>query len=75
MFYAQEVEEDKEWLFESALICCRGGGEMPKTWRECSEYNDIPCHHKLADDSGRVENVVMKVKKTDPENQGQEMLR
>lgn len=38
----------------------------------CSECNDIPCYGKHADDSGRIENVIMKIKKRDPNDQGQE---
>jgi len=39
----------------------------------CSECDHIPYYGKHADDSARVENVVMKIKKRDPDDQGQEM--
>jgi len=48
---------------------------MPKTWKECSDCNDIPCHDKHADDSGRVENVLLRIEKRDKDDQGQEIYR
>lgn len=73
VYYVQEVKKEKEWLFKSASTCCRDGKDMSKTWRECSECNDIPYYDKHADDSERVENLVMKIKKRDPDDQGQEL--
>ncbi|GAB5037915.1 Hypothetical protein NocV09_12400020 [Nannochloropsis oceanica] len=34
--YAQEHKQEEEWLFKSAFVCFREGGDMPKTWKECS---------------------------------------
>jgi len=37
VFYAQEEVVEEEWLFRSALVCYREGGDVPKMWTECSE--------------------------------------
>ena len=62
---------EEKWLFKSALVCYREEGGVPKMWTECSESNDDPCKH--ADDSGKVENVMMKIEMRDPDDEGQEV--
>ena len=44
---------------------------MPKTWKECSDCNDIPCYGKLADDSGRVENILLRIERRGEDDRGQ----
>jgi len=63
VYYAQEHKQEEEWLFKSALICCREGEDMPKMWKKCSDCNDIPCRDKLANESGRVENVLLRIER------------
>ena len=43
VFYAQEEVKEEKWLFQSALVCFREGGDAPRMWTECSELNDDPC--------------------------------
>jgi hypothetical protein len=73
VFYAQEEVVEEEWLFRSALVCYREGGDVPKMWTECSESNDDPCYCKHADESGSVENVMMKIERRGPDDEGQEV--
>ena len=73
VFYAQEEVVEEEWLFRSALVCYREGGHVPKMWTECSESNDDPCYCKHADESGSVENVMMKIERRGPDDEGQEV--
>ena len=51
----------------------REGGDVPKMWRECSESNDDPCYCKHADDSGLVENVMMRIETRETEDDGQQV--
>jgi len=73
VFYAQEEVMQEHWLFKSALVCYREEGDVPHMWTECSESNDDPCYCKHADDSGSVENVMMKIERRDPDEEGQEV--
>jgi len=73
VFYAQEEVVEEGWLFKSALVCYREGEDVPKMWTECSESNDDPCYCKHADDSGKVENVMMKIEKRELDDDGQEV--
>ena len=73
VFYAQEEEVEEKWLFRSALVCYREGGDVPKMWRECSESNDDPCYSEHADDSGLVENVMMRIETRETEDDGQQV--
>ena len=73
VFYAQEEKVEEEWLFRSAIVCYREGGDVPKMWRECSESNDDPCYCKHADDSGLVENVMMRNETRETEDDGQQV--
>ena len=73
VFYAQEEVKEKHWLFESALVCYWEGGNVPKMWTECSESNDDPFYCKHADDSGSVENVMMKIERRNPDDEGQKV--
>ena len=73
VFYAQEEEVEEKWLFRSALVCYREGEDEPKMWRECSESNDDPCYCKHADDSGLVENVMMRIETRETEDDGQQV--
>jgi len=43
VFYAEEVQAENEWLFQSELVCYREGENVPKMWNDCSESNDDPC--------------------------------
>ena len=49
---------------ESFLPCLR------QTHTLNSKFNDDPCYRKHADNSGRVENVMMKIEKRDPDDDG-----
>ena len=68
VFYAQEEGVEEEWLFKSALACYREGEDEPKMWMEYSESNDDPCYSKHADDSGLVENVMMRIETRETED-------
>ena len=67
VFYAQEEVKEEKWLFQFALVCFREGGDAPRMWTECSELNDD------ADGSGVVENVMMRIERRDPKEEGQEV--
>jgi len=73
VFYAQEEVVEEKWLFKSGLVCYREEGGVPKMWTECSESNDDPCYDKHADDSGKVENVMMKIERRAPNEDGEEV--
>ena len=42
-------------------------------WMECSESNDDPCYSMHADDSGLVENVMMRIETRETEDDGQQV--
>jgi len=73
VFNAQEVVVEEEWLFRSALVCYREEKDGPKMWMECGESNDDPCYSKHADDSGLVENVMMRIETRETKDDGQQV--
>jgi hypothetical protein len=46
---------------------------VPKMWKDCSESNGDPCYSKHADDSGLVENVMMRIETRETEDDGQQV--
>ena len=41
VFYAEEVQAENEWLFQSALVYYRERGKVSNMWNDCSESDDV----------------------------------
>ena len=46
---------------------------MPKMWNDCGKSDDVACYRKHADDSGLVENDMMRIETRETEDDGQQV--